>query len=86
MLISDELVLSEEDPLLVGSKIIKERKLEEVRYPCDKCEYAATSTWDLSRHIKSYHEGVRYPCDKCVNTLQLQPGKLEDILKDITKE
>ena len=42
MYILGEIVLIEEDPLLVGSKITKKRKLEEVRYPCDKCEYSAT--------------------------------------------
>ena len=42
MYILGEIVLIEEDPLLVGSKITKKRKLEEVRYPCDKCEYNAT--------------------------------------------
>ena len=47
MFILDEIVLNEEDPLLVGSKITKKRKLEEVRYPCDKCEYSATKANDL---------------------------------------
>ena len=37
-----------------------------VRYPCDKCEYAATTASALRSHIENKHEGVRYPCDKCV--------------------
>ena len=36
-----------------------------MRYPCDKCEYAATTVSDLRRHVESKHEGVRYPCNKC---------------------
>ena len=36
-----------------------------MRYPCDKCEYAATRPNHLRDHIKVKHEGVRYPCDKC---------------------
>ena len=40
-------------------------QLEVVRYPCDKCEFAATITSDLRRHVENKHEGVRYSCDKC---------------------
>ena len=29
-----------------------------VRYPCDKCEYAATTARDMKRHIKIKHEGA----------------------------
>ena len=35
-----------------------ESKHERVRYPCDKCEYAATSASHLKRYIESKHEGV----------------------------
>ena len=65
MFVSGEKNLNEEDPLLVGSKIIKKRKLEWVRYPCDKCEYSATSQNNLREHIENKHEGVKYPCDIC---------------------
>ena len=58
-------VLNEEKSLLFGSKINKKRKLEGVRYPCNKCEYSATKRNHLTEHIKNKHEGVRYPCDKC---------------------
>ena len=60
-----EIVLNEEDSLLVGSKITKMRKLEAVRYPCDKCEYNATEENDLKRHFESKHKWVSYPCVKC---------------------
>ena len=60
-----EIVLNEEDPLLVGSKITKKRKLEGVIYPCDKCDYTATYRGNLNKHINSKHEGVRYPCEHC---------------------
>ena len=36
-----------------------------MRYPCVKCEHAATTASDLKKHIESKHEGVRYLCDKC---------------------
>jgi len=36
-----------------------------MRYPCSKCEYAATTSSDLRRHTESKHEGIRYSCDKC---------------------
>ena len=34
-------------------------------YPCDQCEYAATSQGSLNRHKQSIHYGIRYPCDQC---------------------
>ena len=40
-------------------------QLEVVRYPCDKCEFAATDASNLKKHVESKHEGVRYLCDKC---------------------
>ena len=36
-----------------------------MRYPCDKCEYAATKASNLKEHVEKKHEGVRYPCDLC---------------------
>ena len=36
MYVTGKIVYNEEDPLLIGSKITKKKKLEEVRYPCDK--------------------------------------------------
>ena len=35
-----------------------------MRYPCDKCEYAVTTSSYFKQHFESKHEGVRYPCDK----------------------
>ena len=37
----------------------------EIRYPCDQCEYAATKRSNLKLHKKSLHKGVRYPCGEC---------------------
>ena len=42
-----------------------ESKHEGARYPCDKCEHAATTAGSLKRRIEIKHEGVSYPCDKC---------------------
>ena len=39
------------------------RKHEGARYPCDNCEFAATTSGSLKSHIKSKHRGLRYPCD-----------------------
>ena len=36
-----------------------------VRHPCDKCEYASTTTFVLKRHIESKHKGVTYPFNIC---------------------
>ena len=43
----------------------KKRKLEGRRFPCDKCEFASTTKFDLNRHFDETHEGVRFPCNKC---------------------
>jgi len=34
-------------------------------YPCGQCNYQATYTSHLKKHIKSIHEGERYPCNQC---------------------
>ena len=36
-----------------------------MRYPCNKCEYAATSPSYLRIHIESEHKEVKYLFDKC---------------------
>ena len=38
---------------------------EGVKYPCNKCEYQATTKGALQRHQKSEHEGVKYSCNQC---------------------
>ena len=40
-------------------------KHEGIRYPCDHCDYAATTPTGLRQHKESKHEGIRYPCDHC---------------------
>ena len=62
---SGEIIDYEEDPLQSEPKRIKRSKNVVMKYPCDKCEYAATKTSNLKKHIKSKHKGERYPCDKC---------------------
>ena len=44
---------------------LKELKHEVVGYPCDQCDYAATTSSSLKQHKESKHEGLRYPCDEC---------------------
>ena len=61
------------DLLANNLKAHKEFEHEEIRYPCDQCEYAATRYSDLMTHKISKHEGIpvtylltyRYPCDQC---------------------
>ena len=36
-----------------------------VRYPCNQCDFAATTLDTLKKHKESRHEGIRYPCDQC---------------------
>ena len=43
----------------------KELKHEGIRYPCDQCNYAATTVQSLKVHKEANHEGIRYPCDQC---------------------
>ena len=43
-------------------------KHEGVKYPCDKCEYSATTASNLKVHIENKLQGVRYPCDQCEYT------------------
>ena len=34
----------------------------------DQCEYVATTTGDLKKHIESKHKGVIYPYSQCYHT------------------
>ena len=44
------------------SRIKKPRlRLEGVKFACDQCDYKARMKWNLSRHIKSLHEGIKFP-------------------------
>ena len=43
----------------------KQSKHEDIKFPCDKCEYVAPRKNTLKQHKESMHEGVRYPCDLC---------------------
>ena len=63
--ISGKLLDYDEDPLQLEPNIRKRIKNGVTSYPCDKCDYAATTAKNLKRHIESKHDGVRYPCDKC---------------------
>ena len=38
---------------------------EQIKYPCDLCEYQAPLQGSLNTHIKSVHEKVKYPCNIC---------------------
>ena len=49
---------------------IEENFLESVNQPyqkfqCDHCNYTTNYKQNLSKHVKSIHEGVKYPCNIC---------------------
>ena len=46
-------------------RIHKEKNHEGVNYPCNWCDYKATSKSNLIRHTQSIHENKWYPSDKC---------------------
>ena len=49
-------------------KIHDGSRLKGVRYPCPKCEHAATTVRDLNRHVRNKHEEV-VSCSECKFTL-----------------
>ena len=36
-----------------------------IKYPCNQCDYQATSQSHLKRHIQSKHECIKYSCNQC---------------------
>ena len=34
-------------------------------YPCDLCQYSATTSGDLTKHKRAIHQGIRYACQYC---------------------
>ena len=40
-------------------------KHEILKYPCNKCDYRATTQSSLTTHIQFKHEGVKYACNQC---------------------
>ena len=42
---------------------------KEVRYPCDQCNYAATTRGSLYEHAQSYHEAANFNCNQCDYTV-----------------
>ena len=47
-----------------GSYECKELKLHG-RHKCTECDFVAKRSSDLSKHVRSVHEGVVYHCEKC---------------------
>ena len=47
-----------------GSNECKELKLHG-RHKCAECDYVAKASCDLSKHVRSVHEGVVYHCEEC---------------------
>ena len=43
----------------------KESKHHGIRYPCDKCEFAAPTAYNDKKLKELKHEGVRYPWIQC---------------------
>ena len=38
---------------------------ENVKYPCNQCDFKATLKSSLKRHQTSVHENIKYPCNQC---------------------
>ena len=43
----------------------KQTNHDELRYPCDICEYSAPNLTHLKRHNEAQHNGIVFPCDQC---------------------
>ena len=56
-----------------------------LKFPCDSCDFSATTTRNLKWHIESKHEGVRYPCDKW-DDAATEAGKLKRHIESIHEE
>ena len=35
------------------------------RHKCTKCDYSATKTWRVRRHMEEKHETLQLPCEQC---------------------
>ena len=46
-------------------KTHKKSKHEGIRYPCDMCDFAGSTSSNLKVHKEAKHEGIRNPCDIC---------------------
>ncbi|XP_023339871.1 zinc finger protein ZFAT [Eurytemora carolleeae] len=49
-------------------------------YPCNKCEYSASTSGNLKIHVENKHEGVRYPCSHCEYAATVQSNLRRHIL------
>ena len=38
---------------------------ENIRHPCEQCDYQATTKGNLTVHVQFKHEGKKYPCKIC---------------------
>ena len=56
---------NEHETISQNLKVLKDIKRKVLRYPCNECNYAATTAGNLKQHKESKHEGIRYPCNEC---------------------
>ena len=47
-----------------SSSILTDHKKPMI-YPCPQCDFQATHSNSLQRHVMSKHEGIKYPCKQC---------------------
>ena len=38
---------------------------ENIKFPCQHCDYKATQAGSLKSHIQSIHENIKFPCQQC---------------------
>ena len=75
--LSDRNIAMEQDPLHIVETLGKKKsKCKGTTYPCDQCEYTATSSSTLKKHKESQHEGIRYSCNLC-DFMARQPHTLK---------
>ena len=48
---------------------------------CEDCDYRATKTDHLNRHVKSVHQGIRYSCPQCELTFGFKHGVTRHVKK-----
>eukprot|EP00091_Calanus_sinicus_P013978 TRINITY_DN31159_c0_g1_i1.p1 TRINITY_DN31159_c0_g1~~TRINITY_DN31159_c0_g1_i1.p1 ORF type:complete len:131 (-),score=29.48 TRINITY_DN31159_c0_g1_i1:8-400(-) len=58
------LTVEDEDSTQQNSTIaLKNGHVKDQKYPCDQCEYFATTSSNLQIHVMAKHEGIKFECD-----------------------
>jgi KRAB domain-containing zinc finger protein len=63
-----------ENTFVPDQKLFTQRENGEQLFPCEACNYVATTNKNLRVHIESVHDGIRYRCDQCDQTMTREEG------------